>query len=342
MDFLAACEDLAANVATFNVADDDSLVSDSDLSKWQALFGFSLDEAAKAIRDWRADFARLTISQAAWLLVEEAKITEGYNKESYEYSLWRAQMVEKRSRASKTHLVAKNGEAKYLVKLEHDCPPSTDSVELIRCLPKKPRILTGLDDDGKTTQFCLLSGSQKAEFLDALFKARPFYEPTLIRASVASKDLSSTSLYPILGVDTTMPQFRLDNSQLENIVSSNSFFSARPAQDEYPVWYFFYGTLADASILSRIIGSSEEQNPITYKRASVQRGRLCTLNGKYLALVDAEQQSKVDGWAYQVKNQNEEDSLRVYETGIYEVARCTMELMDEEKIFIQGLTFRLA
>ncbi|GFP55920.1 hypothetical protein TASIC1_0006009000 [Trichoderma asperellum] len=265
MDFLAACEDLAANVATFNVADDDSLVSDSDLSKWQALFGFSLDEAAKAIRDWRADFARLTISQAAWLLVEETKITEGYNKESYEYSLWRAQMVEKRSRASKTHLVAKNGEAKYLVKLEHDCPPSTDSVELIRCLPKKPRILTGLDDDGKTTQFCLLSCNQKAEFLDALFKARPFYEPTLIRASVASKDLSSTSLYPTLGVDTTLPQFRLGNNQLENNISSKTFSSARPAQDEYPVWYFFYGTLANAGVLCRITGAGEQPNSITYK-----------------------------------------------------------------------------
>ncbi|PTB38616.1 hypothetical protein M441DRAFT_146048 [Trichoderma asperellum CBS 433.97] len=251
-------------------------------------------------------------------------------------------MVEKRSRASKTLLVAKNGEAKYLVKLEHDSPLSTDSAELIRCLPKKPRILTGLDDDGKTTQFCLLSDSQKAEFLDALFKARPFYEPTLIRASVASKDPSSTTLYPTLGVDTTLPQFRLDKNKSENNISSNFFSSARPAQDEYPVWYFFYGTLADAGILSRIIGSSEEQNSITYKRASVQRGRLCTLNEKYWALVDAEQQSKVDGWAYLVKNQHEEDSLRVYETGIYEVVRCTMELMDEKQIFIQGLTFRLA
>ncbi|KAL6907331.1 hypothetical protein GGI43DRAFT_421019 [Trichoderma evansii] len=315
MDFLAACEDLAANFAVFNFADEDSNVSDSDLLMWQTLFGFSLDEAAKAIQDWRAeaDFTCLTISQAAWLLVKEAKMAEGYNKASYEYSLWRAQMIQKRSRMSNTDL------------LEHDSLSSTDSVELIRCLPKRPKILTGLDDDGNMTQF-----------------SPPFYELTLIRASVASKNLSSTSPYPTLGIDTTLPQFRINNILLENNSASDTFSIVRPAQDEYPVWYYFYGTLADASILSRIIGMTTEQNLIKYKRASVRRGRLHTLNEKYLALVDADERSKVDGWAYQVKNQNEEDSLRVYETGIYEVVRCTMELMDEQAVFIKGLTFRLA
>lgn len=341
MDFLAACEDLAANVAVFDVADEDSHVSGSDLSMWQALFGFSLDEASKVIRDWRADFNRLAISQAAWLLVKEAKMAEGYNKESYEYSLWRAQMVQKRLRTSQNDLVSKDEEANYLVKLEHGPASSADLAELMRCLPKKPKILTGLDDDGNKTQFCLLSGSQKGEFLKALFKARPFYEPTLIRASVASKDLSSTSLYPTLGVDSTLPQFRLDNNPLEINSTSDSFSLVRPAQNEYPVWYFFYGTLADPRILSRITGLDEEQNPIEYKRASVLRGRLRALNEKYLALVDADEYSKVDGWAYQVKNQNEEDSLRVYETGVYEVVRCTVKLMYEE-VMVQGLTFRLA
>lgn len=84
MDFLAACEDLAANVAAFNFVGEDSHISNSDVSMWQSLFGFSLDEATKAIRDWRADFTRLTISQAAWRLVKEAMMSEGYNKESYE------------------------------------------------------------------------------------------------------------------------------------------------------------------------------------------------------------------------------------------------------------------
>lgn len=29
-----------------------------------------------------------------------------------------------------------------------------------------------------------------------------------------------------------------------------------PAQHEYPVWYFFYGSLADHGILSRVLGVS--------------------------------------------------------------------------------------
>jgi hypothetical protein len=61
-----------------------------------------------------------------------------------------------------------------------------------------------------------------------------------------------------------------------------------------------------------------------------------------LALVDADEHSKVNGWAYQVQNQDEEDSLRVYETGVYEVVRCTIESTDEPEVKVQGLTFRLA
>ncbi|KAL6867814.1 hypothetical protein J3F83DRAFT_765743 [Trichoderma novae-zelandiae] len=330
MDLLAACEDLAANVAAFDAAgdDDDSHVSNADLTTWKALFGFSSnEEAAKAIRDWRADFARQTISQAAWLLVKEAKMAEGFNKESYEYSLGRAQAAQQPQSRSQT---AKDLKAEYLVKL--DSSASTGSVDLIPCLPRSPNILIGLDNDGITTRFCLLSGSQKMTFLDAVSKAYPSsYKPTLIRTSVASKDLSSSSLYPTLGIDTTLPQFRPNNGHPELV---------RPTQHEYPVWYFFYGTLADADVLYRVIGRAEDD--ISYRRARIWRGRLSTLGDKYLALVDADEHSAVDGWAYQVKNQNEEDSLRVYETGKYEVVRCMMEVMEGQGGILKGLTFRLA
>ncbi|PTB62992.1 hypothetical protein BBK36DRAFT_1087323, partial [Trichoderma citrinoviride] len=226
----------------------------------------------------------------------------------------------------------KGDESKYLVKLECDSSTSTGSVDLIRCLPKSLNILTGFDDENKPARFCLLSGSQKTEFLDVVSKAYPSYKPMLIRTSVASKELSS-SLYPTLGADTTLPQFR-NNSLCEVI---------RPTQHEYPVWYFFYGTLADADVLSRVIGRTEDKASIEkgYKRARIRRGRLSMLGDKYLALVDADEDSVFDGWAYQVKNQNEEDSLRVYETAKYEVVRCTMEVMEGQGGIIKGLTFRL-
>ncbi|TFB05486.1 hypothetical protein CCMA1212_002628 [Trichoderma ghanense] len=191
------------------------LLAASDLTTWKTLFGFSSDEAAKAIRNWRADFTRQTISQATWLLVKEARMAEGFNKESYEHSLWRAKAARKPHSQTSNGTTVKADEAKYLVKLECDSLPSMESVDLMRFLPQKPNMLSGLDDDGNVmTPFFLLSSSQKG------------------RLSV--KDLSMTS-YPTLGVDTTLPQFRPDSS------SSLSF--ARPAQDEYPVWY-----LADANV----------------------------------------------------------------------------------------------
>lgn len=345
MELLAACEDFAANIAAFDFADDDdgSHISDADQSMWQTLFHLSSDEAAKAIRDWRADFTRLTISQAAWLLVKETKTAEGFNKESYEYSLFKAQKAHQKPHASHSGMTIKNDEAKYLVKLECDSDAPIESVQLLHCLPKKPKILGSIDDNGNTTKFCLLDSNEKTQFLDALSKEHSSYQPTLIRVSIAQKNLSPTSLYPTLGIDTTLPQFRPDERQLERNSSCpcSSSSLVRPTQDEYPVWYFFYGTLAESNILSSVIGLSAKEKTIEYKRARLWRGRLSTLAGKYLVLVDADECSVVDGWAYQVQNQDQEDSLRVYETGKYEVVRCTMKFEDDEDL-IHGLTFRLA
>ncbi|KAL7934412.1 hypothetical protein V8C35DRAFT_302515 [Trichoderma chlorosporum] len=340
MDFLAACEELAANILSDDLIvssdDDDSSSEESDRSTWQRLFGFSLDEAAEAIRDWRDDFTRPTMSQEAWLTVKDAKVAQGFNKESYEYSIFRS----KRDFASRSGTTVKNEDAQYLLKLERSSGRFAEGAELLRCLSTKPNIFTGRDDDGNKTLFCLLTNSERAELLSALPKAR---QPPLIRISVARKALSSTSLYPTLGVDTTLPQFRPDNNMLEQDYPHSSSSSSRigPAQSEYPVWYFFYGTLTDANILSSVIGLDEEDT-IAYRQARVFRGRLSTWGGKYLGLVDAGEGSKVYGWAYQVKSQSEEDSLRVYETGKYEVVRCTMEFIDGDGSRIQGLTFRLA
>ncbi|UKZ82691.1 hypothetical protein TrVFT333_010486 [Trichoderma virens FT-333] len=334
MEFLKACEDLAASIAANDAVDGLSHVTESDQSMWQKLFGFSLNEAADAIRDWRADLARPTMSQESWLTVKDAKVAQGFNKESYEYSIFMA----KREFASKNGAIVKNEDAQYLLKLECNSGQFLESAELIRRLHTKPNILTGIDDDGNKIMFCLLTSSERAELLSALPKAR---QPTLIRISIAQKNLSATGLYPTLGVDTTLPQFR-PNSVLDCTSPSSSSAPSviRPAPNEYPVWYFFYGTLTNASILSRIIGLDEEDT-LEYRQACVCRGRLTTWGEKYLGLVDASEGSRVCGWAYQVKSRSEEDSLRVYETNKYEVVRCTMELMDGDGGVIQGLTFRL-
>ncbi|KAL7795533.1 hypothetical protein V8C43DRAFT_314541 [Trichoderma afarasin] len=334
MNFLAACEELAANIAASDPVDTPSHSSNSDQSRWQKLFGFSIDEAAKSIQDWRADFTRPTMSQESWLTVKDAKVAEGFDKESYEYSIFRAKLAFR----AKSGATVKDEDAQYLLKLEHEVDRCSKSADLIRYLPKKPKVFSGKDDDGNKTLFCLLTSSEKAEFLRVLPPGRP---PMLIRVSIAQKNLSATSLYPTLGIDTTMPQFRPNNSVVERDCpnSSTSLSHFGPTQNEYPVWYFFYGTLTDANILSRVIGL--DKDAIEYRQACVYRGRLSTWGDKYLGLVDADEGSKVCGWAYKVKSQSEEDSLRVYETGKYEVVRCTMEFMDGDGSVIQGLTFRL-
>jgi hypothetical protein len=64
-----------------------------------------------------------------------------------------------------------------------------------------------------------------------------------------------------------------------------------------------------------------------------------TWKGKYNALVDAQDPSEaLEEPAYLVKTE-EEDILRHFETDNYEVARCTIEILDGGEA-IRGLTFR--
>ncbi|KAL7941552.1 hypothetical protein V8C42DRAFT_348672 [Trichoderma barbatum] len=57
--------------------------------------------------DWRADFTRPTLSQAAWVMVKEAKTAKEFNKESYEYSIFKARKTQHRSRESSSRAVVK-------------------------------------------------------------------------------------------------------------------------------------------------------------------------------------------------------------------------------------------
>lgn len=67
------------------------------------------------------------------------------------------------------------------------------------------------------------------------------FKPTFVRFTrLAEKELSSEPGYLTLGIDTTLPQHRCSEG-------SGPFTAV---QDEFPVWYLFYGTLADSVILT--------------------------------------------------------------------------------------------
>ncbi|OGM47954.1 hypothetical protein ABOM_002663 [Aspergillus bombycis] len=133
---------------------------------------------------------------------------------------------------------------------------------------------------------------------------------------------------PCLGsdIDPTLPHHRAQ--------SMDEIFL--PAQNQYPVWYFFYGTLADPEILAR--QTSRSELPVL-RRATVKGGIIKMWGGKYKALIDGPSSAIVDGWTYEVNSGEEEEQLRYYETDQYEVVRCEIHIL-ESGVLVKGLTFR--
>lgn len=114
------------------------------------------------------------------------------------------------------------------------------------------------------------------------------FKPTFTRVFLrAKKNFDTFSIYPTFGVDSTLPQFRTRDMPVE------------PSVDQYPVWYFFYGTLANPHILANKMGVSGDVAPDLFS-AIVKAGRIGSWGGKYKALVDAPPSSVVEGKAYQV------------------------------------------
>lgn len=163
-------------------------------------------------------------------------------------------------------------------------------------------------------EFCIVDAAAKQSIQQGLLDQGTNFRPTFIRIGYAEKDLSPICRHPTLGLDSTMPQHRLQNK------------TATPAQNEYPVWYFFYGTLADTDILARVL-QRDEISADELQAAQVRGGRLTTWAGKYRAMVHADPQTPpVSGSAYLVKTREEEDALRFYETERYAVVRCRIQL----------------
>ncbi|OCL05004.1 hypothetical protein AOQ84DRAFT_269781, partial [Glonium stellatum] len=158
------------------------------------------------------------------------------------------------------------------------------------------------------------------------------FRPTTIRLSKASKDLSNTSIHPTLGKDSTLPQNRPNKK--------NPAFE--PAQYQYLVWYFFYGTLANTESLDHILGILHRAEMPVLRSSSMVDGAIKSWQGKYKALVDTPG-SHADGWSYQVTSEDQEEALLIYETENYEIVRCNIKLSStgaEMEQVVQGCTFR--
>ncbi|KAH8899268.1 hypothetical protein GQ53DRAFT_741395 [Thozetella sp. PMI_491] len=214
--------------------------------------------------------------------------------------------------------------ATYLVKLE-DPLGDADAVRIAAGLDRAPDVMGGESDTGKA-DFARVDETAKIAILSYLAARGSAFRPTFVQITQAGKSLSSTCRAPFLGTDSTLPQFRLTH-HAELIV---------PTQDEYPVWYFVYGMLADPDELSLILRLTSAPD---YQPATVQ-------GGMFLAerqLVDARYSygppPVIPGKAYLVSSPEAEAALRYSVTDRYEVVRCVITL-DSENRDLTGLTFR--
>ncbi|KAF2093779.1 hypothetical protein NA57DRAFT_47373, partial [Rhizodiscina lignyota] len=269
-------------------------------------------EAASRIKEHRSNINRPRISDEHWDMIRSRKTLIGHDKESYEYSIHHRQITARLLPESTP------SKSEYLLKLEGPLS-SVAAVREAAGFDNDPPIFKANDDTGDDATFVVVNGTAKDSISEQL---KPF-QITFIRNAKAYKNLSPTSAYPTLGIDFTLTQFRPDKP-----------VPVHPQQEEYPVWYFFYGILAEPDRLARLLGLPIEP---TFDRAFVTGDAIKTWAGKYRALVDADRQENVYGRAFLVTLAQQEDTLRYYETDNYEVVRCKIYAEMEER---QGLTFR--
>lgn len=326
MDAFEELEQMALNAAEEPHDETDDTPSAADISRWQSLFSYTYADATNSIKQHRTDYSRIRVSADHWEMVKAGKVAQGYDREAYEHEL-NIGGVRKPNTAyigTSATISPAQARAAYVLKLENALD-SALKVQEAAGLEEPPPTIQGTAEDDEDASFCRINGSAKHAIMQWLLAQHISFRPTFARVSQkAEKDFCNHSIHPTLGCDATLPQHRLAT------VTSLS----APTQEQYPVWYFFYGTLADAAILSRQLSLQEAPD---LRSARIWGGVLKTWAGKYKALVDGPANALMEGTAYCVLTKEHEDALRSYETDNYEVVRCTISLQDGE---VQGCTFR--
>ena len=326
MDPFEELERMAVNATSDGQLDNDGPCAD-DIARWQRLFSYTYGEAREKIEKHRSDLARERVSEDLWALLRPQ--FEGYDREAYEqhlilmssrsFKLARSDQKPPQVPEFETH-------ASFLFRMEGPLAQANVVREALGA-DLAPEVRRGFGEKGEAS-FCRVNSAGKAAVERWLWQQGSSHRPTFIRESLARKALSEISIHPFLGIDATLPQHRLTTLKS----------TPEPRQNQYPVWYFFYGTLADNSTLAHHLQLPEQDVPLM-KPAFVEHGMLKSWAGKYKALTDGQIESKVHGQAFEVQNAEHEESLRFYETAMYEVVRCNIQLTDGKNA-ITGLTFR--
>lgn len=315
-------EDVAVQFDLRDNLDTDTDI-ESEVTRWSRLFNLTTEQARQELTAFRSTGSDVVVSNELWDIVKGDASASGHNRESYTFSLSTTKHLPKahQSQATAAHdPLAVYG--KYAIQLRRGAPlSSAEQIQQVLQLSYIPQTYEGSDEDGTMAVFCVLPALVKVRLLEYLRAQSPSFVPVVARITKAEKCLSASSRQPCLGIDTTLPQHR-------------SVVHAVPRQDEFPVWYIFYGRLAEAELLKGLLELDEEPE---YRSASVQGGNMCRLGGKYNALVNGE--GIVQGHAFLVEDEEQEEKLRFFETDMYEVVRCEIRFEDGTGGRVPGLCF---
>ncbi|KAI9052697.1 hypothetical protein LZ554_002974 [Drepanopeziza brunnea f. sp. 'monogermtubi'] len=211
----------------------------------------------------------------------------------------------------------------YLLKLDGplSTPAQVQAAAKLQAIPESH--VGSSDDDGSNSVFCKLDGRAKLAIESWLSARNEEFRPLFVPFGRAYKELSSSSLYPTLGIDTTLPQFRPQDAHL--LDHTPSFVTHKTSSPS---------ALQPSLAAGRSFGFAQGQ-------CDGGGGMATWGNGKYNALVDGPEGNRINGWAYHVASEEHEDALRKYETAAYEAVKCEIEMGDGTSR-VQGCTFRFA
>ncbi|KAI4715706.1 hypothetical protein E4T48_08118 [Aureobasidium sp. EXF-10727] len=293
-------------------------ISEVDINRWRTLFSMSYQDAENSIKAYRADIDRKRFSDELWLELRASKEAQGFDREACEYALFCRSKVMNASTTSQ-HSPPNNTLRGLILGGPLSTPEDVRDIAGFATLPT----VVKAESENTSTSFCYVTAEEERRIRQGLSERSISFEPCFITINIAAKDVTAL---PRLGVDDiTMPQHRLNH--IDDLVQ------------EYPVLYFFYGTLAQPEILKRVLESEHEPDSSSLQPAHVLGGKITNL-GQYRALVNSSC-SRVDGHAFMIQSEDQERALRLYETKMYEIVRCDIWL-SERSMPVKGLTFRLA
>ena len=330
MDALSLLNDMAANILP------PTTISSSEAERWCLLFDLrTFSDAGSAIESHRADLTRIRVGDELWQTLQhtlEPVERDGkvmyWDKEAYEYYLGRQRSGVSQT-ANEDRGEGRNSSGTWLVKLAW---PHDDVAIVERLLERKVKVRKGtsVEKEEREETFVEVDGGERRLLQQWARTAGRGKEIVCVKINKAKKELSSISRAPMLGVEASLPQWRLNERE-----------AVWPKQDDYPVFYFFYGTLMEEEVLKKHLALQHVDTMRYVAYARVRRAKLRTWAGKYKALVGGEPLDAVEGKAWLVQDEEQEDALRMFETEAYEVVRCEIEILQSGGK-VAGLTFRFA